>query len=620
MIIRKLTQVVFALLLVSAILIGCNNDDDALYVSITKQEVKLNPGDSCQLKVSIQDAYKDYTQPVTWSIKESTLQEGATGDVVSIDETGLVKALNYGEVIIQATLSNGRYALSVVTVEARKGPGKDQISFAETSHYMTATSFSDSLILNIEPAYLEKYPLKITSSNEEILTVENKLKPYGNSEGVYKFAIMPTGRDQKEPVTVTVTLGDDATATCEVYVGVKLYLSFAEIGATQEDGTKPVLDQKNFKFEINNMGIDTIDVYYDCAPKNTEILHNIQFETTTTGSLIILDQGFYEKKELYYIVVATGSLKGEGTVTMEALGAKVSGKCEIYDKNDFHVESVTLAETDITTSLALYDMFEMLDVAPFGITDYWPVVWTSSDESIAVVDKDGKVSFSSPGEVDIIATVKDKSAKCHFKTVLDATSLSIVGLSTKEEYYVGEQGQWSVLLSSNYSKVPETYFKWNSSAESVATVSESGKVTAVAAGKATITVSVTDDKGKTVTDQKTITVKSASDVNIYDVNITSSFAYIVDPQGGSTSIEIYDTNSVTDKNYLKFNISGSISPSVNKTYTVGTDISGTVTYMDTEETATLTEGTITVENRNITFDVNVRKINKTAVIKGTVNK
>lgn len=619
MIIRKLTQVISVLLIVSAALIGCKDDDDTLYVSITKQEVTLNPGDSCQLKVSVEDVNKNYTQPITWSVKESTLEEGATGEVASIDENGLVRALNCGEAIIQATLQNGRYALSVVKVEARKGPGSDKISFTETAHYMTSTNFADSLVLNIEPAYLEMYPLTITSDNEEILTVDNKLKPYGNTEGVYKLGIKPNGRNQEEPVTVTVSLGD-ATATCLVYVGVKLYLSFAEIGAAQEDGTKTVLDQKNFKFEINNQGIDTIDIYYDCAPKNPEILHNIQLKTSTSGQLIVLKQGFYEDKELYYIVVGTGALKGEGTVTLEALGAKVSAKCEIYDRNDFDVESVTFSETNIETSLALYDMFEKLEVAPFGITDYWPIIWSSSNENIATIDKDGKVSFHSPGEVDIIATVKDKYAKCHFKTILDATSLSIIENSTKEEYYIGEEAQWNTLVRSNYSKVPENYFKWSSSEESVATVDNSGKIIAISAGETTITVSITDDKGKTFTDQKKITIKSASDVNIYDVNITSSFAYIWDPQGGSISIEIYDEDATTDRDYLMFNLSGSIDLSVNKTYTIGTDISGTVTYVDTNETATLTEGTIKIENRNITFDIKVQKINKTAVIKGTANK
>ena len=46
-----------------------------------------------------------------------------------------------------------------------------------------------------------------------------------------------------------------------------------------------------------------------------------------------------------------------------------------------------------------YNLFPEVDVAPFGITDYWPIKWSSSDENIATVGSEGLVVFRSPGEV-----------------------------------------------------------------------------------------------------------------------------------------------------------------------------------------------------------------------------
>lgn len=121
------------------------------------------------------------------------------------------------------------------------------------------------------------------------------------------------------------------------------------------------------------------------------------------------------------------------------------------------------------------------------------VTWNSSNTAIATVSSSGLVTAKKAGTTTITAaSTSDPSAIATCKVTVKSVQLTM-SVSNKV-LSAGETVQLSV--SSNQSNPSVT---WNSSDNSVATVSSSGKVTAVKVGSALITAKLTTDSNVTAT-------------------------------------------------------------------------------------------------------------------------
>ena len=127
------------------------------------------------------------------------------------------------------------------------------------------------------------------------------------------------------------------------------------------------------------------------------------------------------------------------------------------------------------------------------------VKWSSSNTSIATVDNDGKVKGIGGGTATITVTTADGKYSDKVKVTVKA-SLSIQ--DTDVEIMAGNSYTLTVV-----NKTGST-LSWKSSNTSVATVNNSGKVTGISKGTATITV--TSDDGK-YSAQCTVLVKDVTD-------------------------------------------------------------------------------------------------------------
>ena len=118
------------------------------------------------------------------------------------------------------------------------------------------------------------------------------------------------------------------------------------------------------------------------------------------------------------------------------------------------------------------------------------VEWTSSDESVATVDETGTVTAVAAGEANVTASVKDANiaASTHIKVVVTPT-----GAVAPESIDLVTNGENTKDLDAKLIPADATDVKlaYESSDESIATVDETGKVTAVANGECTITTYVT---------------------------------------------------------------------------------------------------------------------------------
>ena len=127
------------------------------------------------------------------------------------------------------------------------------------------------------------------------------------------------------------------------------------------------------------------------------------------------------------------------------------------------------------------------------------LTWTSSDETVATVDETGLVTAVGAGEADITVSVADAniSSTTHIKVVILPT-----GVEAPETLSLELNGEATKALGAKMTPEDATDVKlaYLSSDESVATVDESGNVTAVGVGECTITTTIVADTTATAED------------------------------------------------------------------------------------------------------------------------
>ena len=164
--------------------------------------------------------------------------------------------------------------------------------------------------------------------------------------------------------------------------------------------------------------------------------------------------------------------------------------------------------TDVTLSQDKADLTKAGETLQLTVTvkpsyaDNKTITWTSSDEKVATVDKDGKVTAVANGTATITATSADgKHSATAVITVKIAPEKLTLTAENKTLTKVGETLQITAKIEPDnaYDKLI-----WKSSDERVATVDVDGKVTAAGNGKAIITATTEDGK---LSESVTITVK-----------------------------------------------------------------------------------------------------------------
>ncbi len=132
------------------------------------------------------------------------------------------------------------------------------------------------------------------------------------------------------------------------------------------------------------------------------------------------------------------------------------------------------------------------------------VIWASSDKAVATVDGSGNVQGIKAGTATITATAEGKSGKCTVTVKTKVVNVAEVSLD-KTELTLTEGESANLTATVKPDNATNKKVTWMSDKTEIASVDENGKVTALKAGEANITVT-TEDGGKTATCK--VTVKS----------------------------------------------------------------------------------------------------------------
>lgn len=267
------------------------------------------------------------------------------------------------------------------------------------------------------------------------------------------------------------------------------------------------------------------------------------------------------------VTTADGGKTATCSVTVEAKKIPVTGVT--LDKTEAELvegESITLTAT----------------IVPEDATDK-TVSWVSSDEEIAKVDSEGKVSAIAPGTADITVTTTDGEKKAVFALTVVAKVVPVESIAIDKETLELVEGDSATLTATvSPDNASDKTYAWTSSNPDVATVAEDGTVTAIAPGNTTITAT-SNDGGKTASCEvsvakrvipvESVTLSGETSVTAGD---TVTFTYKITPSDAT----VQDVKwSSSDESVIKVDADGTAVVLKNGVATI------TVTTVDGEKTA-----------------------------------
>lgn len=212
------------------------------------------------------------------------------------------------------------------------------------------------------------------------------------------------------------------------------------------------------------------------------------------------------------IVDETGSVTavaaGEAIITATVKDTELSAACTVTVKvtaNELTVPDVLeikLNDTDSGVLNAVYTPDDATNVS---------VRYVSDNEEIATVDETGKVTAHTPGECNITSTLLQDGVEITEKTTRVKAFYAVESITLDKTEGILNVGN-TVTITATVAPEGATNpaVTWSSSDESVATVDETGKVTAVAVGSATITATSDDDSSVSADYELTVQQKKAA--------------------------------------------------------------------------------------------------------------
>ncbi len=168
---------------------------------------------------------------------------------------------------------------------------------------------------------------------------------------------------------------------------------------------------------------------------------------------------------------------------------------ELYaEKKSQRVESVAVTSPDGKSALEIGETLQLEATASPDMAENKGITWSSSDEAIATVDANGLVTAKAEGNVTITATAADGGgAKGSIE--LSVTPIKVKGITvTAAGGATSLNVPQTLQLTAGVSPedAADKSVTWSSSDEAIATVDESGLVTAVKAGTVKITATAND--------------------------------------------------------------------------------------------------------------------------------
>ena len=430
------------LLIVGIVLTSCTEDMAPITVSsvtLDTTSMTLTEGDSQTITATISPSDAE-NKTILWISSNSS--------VASV-RGGVVTAIAPGTATITAKTEDGaKTATCKVTVVAKVYP-VTSVSLDKTSASLTEGE-TITLTATVNPDNATNKNVSWKSSNTSVASVVDG-----------KVTAVKAGT-----TTITVTTEDgNKTATCDITVNAKVY---------------PVTSVSLNKTSASLTEGETITLTATVNPDNATN-KNVSWKSSNTSVASVVDGK------------VTAVKAGTTTITVTTEDGNKTATCDItVNAKVYPVTSVSLNKT--SASLTEGETITLTaTVNPDNATNK-NVSWKSSNTSVASV-VDGKVTAVKAGTTTITVTTEDgnKTATCDITVNAKVYPVTSVSLNkTSAEVVVGNK--LTLVATVKPSNAQNKNVSWKSSNTSVATVSSTGEVLALAKGTAYIIVTTEDGK------------------------------------------------------------------------------------------------------------------------------
>lgn len=438
-------------------------------ISITAPADTMNVGS--QLKLSAQVLPANATnKAIVWSSGDTS--------IATVDSDGCVKALETGVVAIVAATLDGSGVLSVKMLTVVRPVSSISLSAPASSIFVSGQVRLSASVL---PSNATNKGIAWSSGDTSIATVDASGNVVAVKPGTVKItakAIDGSGTfASKELAVIQPVSSISITAsTSTVFVAGQLKLTATALPANAAN--------KSVKWSSYDPSIATVD--------------------------------------------ASGNVKALkiGKVKIAATAQDLSGTFAVQEITVVEpVQSIALSASQSTinvgSALKINAEVKPESAANKGLN------WKSSNASVASVDASGNVVAVKPGKVKITAEARDLSgvfAAIEVTIVQAVTSVKLA--ATASQIKVGGTVKISAtVLPANATNMGLT---WSSSNPPVATVDQTGRVTAKSPGKTTITATAKDGGGAYATKEVTA-VQPVTSVTLNLQKLTISVGQTVNP-------------------------------------------------------------------------------------------
>ncbi len=404
-----------------------------------------------------------------------------------------------------------------------------------------------------------------TAKTESVnITVDTIKWPIGKSS-TFKPVVTPANA----PTSFEWTTSDASVATISqtgkltaVSDGVAIITCKTKDGTNLSDFCTVIVGNGAVKTESVNITVDTI---------NWTVGRSSTFKPVITPAGASTKLEWTSSNEAVATISETGKLTavGEGTAIITC---KTTDGTELSDSCKVNVSAIKVNKLQITVDTINWNAGKSATFKPIiepSNAANKTLLWKTTDESVATITQEGKLTAISEGTAIISCETTDGS------NLKASCTVNVTGSLTKSVNITVDKVEWIVGRSSTFKPEIEpsnasTRLIWTSSNPFVATVTQDGKLTAVSPGKATITCKTTD--GTNLSDSCEVVVGKA--VSNITLNKTSATYF----------------KNKTDT------LQATVSPSdaMNKNLTWTSSNASVVTVDQTGKITTVSEGTATI--------------------------